>query len=103
MRVGIGRKLAHRLDISGEPGEPVRGALLAIKQTADHMAFHHHPLAHFGRRIRQQRIECSTRLTGKFHQIMFRNRAGGGDWHWTPRAVVPAAPMTLRVQCTKAK
>ena len=33
--LGIGGELAHRLDIGGEPGQPVGRALLAVEQAAD--------------------------------------------------------------------
>ena len=103
---GIGGELAHRLDIGGEPGQPVGGALLAIEQAADRLACHHHPLAHLGHGIGQQGIEGGGRLAAEFDQVGFGGGAGGGDGHGilgTGDVCVPAARQTLRVQCTKAK
>ena len=61
----IGGKLAHRFDIGGEPGEPVRGALLAVEQARDRPALQHHALAHFGRGVRQQRLDRAGRGAGQ--------------------------------------
>ena len=79
---GIGGKLTHRLRIGREPGEPMGGALLAVEQAADDMAFHRHPLAHFGRRVGQQGIEGRARLVGELDQIgICAGGTGSGDWH----------------------
>ena len=43
--IGIGGKLAHRFDISPQPGKAVGGALLAIEQPVDDMALDHDPRA----------------------------------------------------------
>ena len=38
--LGIGRELAHRLDIGGEPGETMSGALFAVEQPGDGVLLH---------------------------------------------------------------
>ena len=78
---GIGGELAHGLHIGGEPGQPVGGALLAIEQAGDRVAFHHHPLAHLGHGIGQQGIEGGGRLAAEFDQLVFGGEAGGSDRH----------------------
>ncbi len=70
------------------------------------MAFHHHPLAHLGHGVGQQRIEGGGRRAAEFDQFMSGGGAGSGGGHGILRlsqCLVPAAQMTLRVQCTKAK
>ena len=57
------------------------GALLAIEQAADRVAFHHHPLAHLGDGVGQQGIERGGRLAAEFDQFVFGGGAGGGDRH----------------------
>src|SRR5262245_61240565 len=59
----------------------MRRALLAIKQAANDMAFHHHALAHLCRRIGQECIENRARLACEVHQIVILGRTGGGDRH----------------------
>src|SRR5262249_47246087 len=78
---GIRGKLTNGFDISGEPGEAMRSTLLAIEQTTDDVAFHHHPLAYLRRRISEQRIESRTCLLGKIDQIFFCGKTGRNDWH----------------------
>ena len=56
--LGVGRELAHRFDISGEPGKSVRGALLAIEQTVDGAILDRDKLAHRDLRLRKQRFGC---------------------------------------------
>ena len=55
--LGIGGELAHGLHIGGEPGEPMRGALFAVEQAGNRMAFNHHLLAHLDHRVGQQGVE----------------------------------------------
>ena len=77
----VGGELAHGLHIGGEPGQPVSGALLAIEQAANRMAFHHHPLAHLDDGVGQQGIERGGRLAAEFDQFVFGGGTGGGDRH----------------------
>ena len=103
---GIGGELAYRFDIGGEPGQPVGGALLAIEQAADHMAFHHHPLAHLGHGIGKERLKRRGCRAGKLDQFVFCGGAGNGNRHRVlGRGILecPGYLETLRVQCTKAK
>ena len=57
------------------------GALLAIEQAADRVAFHHHALAHLGHGIGQQGIERGGGLAAEFDQFVFGGGAGSGDRH----------------------
>jgi hypothetical protein len=99
--LGVSGELAHRLDIGGEPGKPVRGALLAVEHAGNHPALHHDPLAHLGHRVGQQRLQGGARLAGKLDQFMFGDGAAGGDRHGHPQAT--GGGVRLRVQCTIAK
>jgi hypothetical protein len=105
--LGVGGDLAHRLDIRGEPGQAVRGALLAVEEPADRVALHNNPLAHLGDGIREQGIERRDRFAAEFDQVMPGGGTGSGNRHEGPQvqetSVIPAEPATLRVQCTKAK
>ena len=56
--LGVGRELAHRFDIGGEPGKSVRGALLAVEQPVDRTIFDHDKLAHCDLRVGKQRFGC---------------------------------------------
>ena len=60
---GISGELAHRFDIGRKPGEPVRRALFAVEQTRRLPPLQHHPLAHLGGGIRQQRLDGRGRGT----------------------------------------
>ena len=82
--LGIGGELAHRLDISREPGEPVRGALLAVEQPADHAAFDDHPLPHFGDGVAQQGVEGGRGLAREIGQFMV-GADGRQRSAWNPR------------------
>ena len=55
--LGVGRELAHRLDVGRKPGEPVGRPLLAVEQTADDVAFDRDPLAHLHDGVCQQGVE----------------------------------------------
>src|SRR5262249_3769624 len=59
---GIAGKLAYRLDIGGDPGESVRGALLAVERSLVQLALERDPAAHRRRRLGQQRLPGPRRL-----------------------------------------
>ena len=77
----ISGQLPHRLDVGCKPGEAMRRALFAIKQAPNDMAFHHHALAHFCRRIGQECVEDRARFACEVHQIVILGGTGGGNRH----------------------
>ena len=83
---GIGRELAHRFNVGGEPGQPVGGALLAVEQAGNRLAGDGHPFAHLGHRVREQGIERGGCFPAQLDQIEFVGGAGGGDGHGDPQA-----------------
>ena len=52
--LGVGRELADRFDVGGQPGQPVGRALLAVEDAADGVGLDADALAHGPHRIRQQ-------------------------------------------------
>ncbi len=65
----IGRELADRLDIGGEPGKPVGRALLAIEDAADRVGLDADALAHGPHRIRQQPFGHQGGLAGQGDEL----------------------------------
>ena len=66
----IGGKLADRLDIGREPGEPVGRSLLAIEEPLDEMVLDHHALAHGRGCLGKQflrRARCLARQRDQLH------------------------------------
>ena len=78
---GIGGKLAHSLHIGGEPGQPMGGALFAIKQLGRGLAFDRHAFAHLDDGIGQQSVQCSGRLSAELDQFVSGGAAGSDDGH----------------------
>ena len=64
----IGRELAHGLDISRKPGEPVRGALLRIEALARNTAIKLDAGAHLAGGIGEQSFERTGGVTGERDQ-----------------------------------
>src|SRR5262249_59278780 len=58
----VSGELTNRFNIGREPGKSMRGTLLAIEQTPDHVAFHHHPFAHLRHPAATQPITPPPRL-----------------------------------------
>ena len=79
--LGIGGELPHRFDIGRKPGEPVRGALLAVEQARRRPALQHHPLAHLGGGVGQQRLGRARRACAKVTRLLLGARASGGLRH----------------------
>src|SRR5262249_46442769 len=88
---GIAGKLAYRLDIGGDPGESVRGALLAVERSLVQLALERDPAAHRRRRLGQQRLPGPRRPAWERDQLATRvarlSRGGLRSTPCTPPAV----------------
>ena len=89
--LGIGRELPHRFDIGREPGEAVRGALLAVEQPVDHLIIHHDAPAHRRRRVSEQCFSGLRRRSCKRNQLSPGVAALGLVQHGELRAVTSSA------------
>src|SRR5215208_3566587 len=67
--LGISRDLADRFHVSGKPGEPVGGALLAFEQTLHGMGSPADALAHGSRGIPEHGFSRARNLAGHAYQF----------------------------------
>ena len=77
----VGRKLADRLDIGGEPGKPVGGALLLVEQSRVGAAVPHHLFGDGPLRVAKQRLGGVGRLRKRRDQLVFGGLGRCGKRH----------------------
>ena len=87
---GIGGHFADRLDIGGEPGEAMRGALFALDQRGAQPAAFADPRAHAGDGLREQRFDRGEGLARRGSSSVTRSLSVIGAalrrsmrWRWS--------------------
>ena len=84
--LGKGSDLADRLDVGGEPGKPMGGALLAVEQASDGVGLDADARTHRCGRVPQHLLGGQGRLAGKGQQLEPGVAPGGLRQHfWSPR------------------
>ena len=78
---GVGRKLPDRLDIGGEPGEAVGGALLAVEHPGHRAALDRDPRGDGAAGIGKQRLGGGDRLVERCDQVLAGGHGGCGKRH----------------------
>ena len=86
----IGRELPDGLDIGREPGETVRGALLAIEHAGDRATLDRHSVGDRTARVREQGLHRCDRLAQRRDQFEAGRHRGGGKRH--KRLLSPTLP-----------
>ena len=89
----IGGKLPDRLDIGGEPGQAVGGALLAVEHARHRAALDRDPGGDGAAGIGKQRLGGGNRLVERGDQVLAGGHGGCGKRHG--KGSFPSRPAPL--------